>query len=198
MDNVSAVSAGLHHTIAVCNDGSLWSWGIGGSVGDGTINTHLAPVRIMYYGMQPCVIDIPSPPPPQIAPVDQSPTGTWSFESGFSSHRTASGAYLMPSVGFTWGDQFIFYPNGTGMFNRHGFIDVLAFDWHTPRSNLLHIVGGERFVFLTPSWEQVLGGEHEYRFSIEGNQLFIYFYIDVEFMGATYSVEYRAVFRNVN
>ena len=49
MDNVTAVSAGSGHTLAVTSDGVLWAWGDNsyGQLGDGTKEDHLSPVRIM-------------------------------------------------------------------------------------------------------------------------------------------------------
>ena len=49
MDNVSAVSAGAWHSIAVKNDGTLWVWGLNkeGQLGDGTLTTRLTPIKLM-------------------------------------------------------------------------------------------------------------------------------------------------------
>jgi alpha-tubulin suppressor-like RCC1 family protein len=49
MDNISAVSAGALHTMAVKKDGTLWGWGNNqhGQIGDGTTENRLSPVKIM-------------------------------------------------------------------------------------------------------------------------------------------------------
>lgn len=46
--NVVSISAGLHHSVALKSDGSVWSWGLNseGELGDGTTNTvPVVPVR---------------------------------------------------------------------------------------------------------------------------------------------------------
>ena len=46
--NVISISAGLHHSVALKSDGSVWGWGLNseGELGDGTTNTvRLIPVR---------------------------------------------------------------------------------------------------------------------------------------------------------
>ena len=40
------VSAGGGHTMAICKDGTLWAWGAGGAVGDGTTTQRYSPVQI--------------------------------------------------------------------------------------------------------------------------------------------------------
>jgi alpha-tubulin suppressor-like RCC1 family protein len=49
MDNVSSVSTGTLHTMAITNDGALWGWGTNwfGTLGDGTEEHRFAPVKIM-------------------------------------------------------------------------------------------------------------------------------------------------------
>lgn len=49
MENVTAVSAGPLHTLAVTNDNILWAWGENnsGRLGDGTVTRRYSPVRIM-------------------------------------------------------------------------------------------------------------------------------------------------------
>ena len=49
MENVTAISLGLGHTMAIGIDGSLWAWGSNyhGQLGDGTTIDRHKPVRIM-------------------------------------------------------------------------------------------------------------------------------------------------------
>ena len=49
MENVTAVSLGVGHTMAIRIDGSLWAWGLNyfGQLGDGTTTNRHNPVRIM-------------------------------------------------------------------------------------------------------------------------------------------------------
>ena len=49
MDGVTQVAAGLHHTLVIKNDGSLWAWGSNsnGQLGDGTTEKKTTPVKIM-------------------------------------------------------------------------------------------------------------------------------------------------------
>ena len=49
MADVTQVSAGWYHTLAVKNDGSLWAWGAngGGQLGDGTTEDKSTPTKIM-------------------------------------------------------------------------------------------------------------------------------------------------------
>jgi len=48
MDGVASVSVGGGpHTMAIKTDGSLWAWGMGGYLGDGTMEMRLSPVKIM-------------------------------------------------------------------------------------------------------------------------------------------------------
>jgi uncharacterized repeat protein (TIGR01451 family) len=47
--NVVSIAGGLHHSVALKSDGSIWSWGLNleGEVGDGTTNTvPVTPVRV--------------------------------------------------------------------------------------------------------------------------------------------------------
>lgn len=48
MDNVSDISAGLYHAMAVRKDGSLWAWGRNeyGQLGIGTTTDSHRPVRV--------------------------------------------------------------------------------------------------------------------------------------------------------
>lgn len=48
MTDVTDISSGLYHGMAVRNDGSLWAWGSNevGQLGDGTTNDHFTPVKI--------------------------------------------------------------------------------------------------------------------------------------------------------
>ena len=43
---MTAVAAGSRHTIALKQDGSVWAWGFGGHVGDGTFNNRSRPVQV--------------------------------------------------------------------------------------------------------------------------------------------------------
>jgi hypothetical protein len=49
MNGVMAVSAGLNHSLAIKNDGSLWAWGNNceGQLGDGTTTDRSTPTKIM-------------------------------------------------------------------------------------------------------------------------------------------------------
>jgi len=49
MSDVTAVSAGVNHTMAIKTDGSLWGWGANwrGQLGDGTTICHTNPVHLM-------------------------------------------------------------------------------------------------------------------------------------------------------
>jgi uncharacterized repeat protein (TIGR01451 family) len=46
--NVTAIAAGLNHSVALKNDGSVWSWGSNseGECGDGTTTMHLTPSKV--------------------------------------------------------------------------------------------------------------------------------------------------------
>jgi uncharacterized repeat protein (TIGR01451 family) len=46
--NVTAIAAGLHHSVALNNDGSVWTWGSNseGELGDGTTTMHLTPAKV--------------------------------------------------------------------------------------------------------------------------------------------------------
>jgi len=49
MDDVSFISAGVHHSMAVGTDGVLWAWGsnVFGTLGDGSDTGHYMPIKIM-------------------------------------------------------------------------------------------------------------------------------------------------------
>jgi alpha-tubulin suppressor-like RCC1 family protein len=48
LNNVQAIAAGGHFSVALRNDGTAWAWGSGvdGQIGDGTINGRLTPVQV--------------------------------------------------------------------------------------------------------------------------------------------------------
>src|SRR4051812_30420258 len=48
LSNIIAVSAGGYHSLALRNDGTVWSWGsnFGGEIGDGTISVRATPVQV--------------------------------------------------------------------------------------------------------------------------------------------------------
>ena len=49
-DTNAKISAGTRHTMAIRSDGSLWAWGYNnlyGALGDGTLTSHDAPIKIM-------------------------------------------------------------------------------------------------------------------------------------------------------
>lgn len=48
IQQVQAVSAGLHHTLALKTDGTVWAWGLNadGQLGDGTWYTSIDPVKV--------------------------------------------------------------------------------------------------------------------------------------------------------
>jgi alpha-tubulin suppressor-like RCC1 family protein len=49
LEGVVAVAAGMHHSLALKSDGTVWSWGYNelGQLGDGTIKNHVAPVQVV-------------------------------------------------------------------------------------------------------------------------------------------------------
>ncbi|MCD6309846.1 MAG: RCC1 repeat- and reductase domain-containing protein [Candidatus Eremiobacteraeota bacterium] len=48
LDNVIAISGGIGHSLALCNDGTVWAWGANnfGEIGDGTLVDKNIPTRI--------------------------------------------------------------------------------------------------------------------------------------------------------
>ena len=69
--NVSAIDAGGGHSVALKNDGSIWTWGNNffGQLGDGTTSTHLAPAHVL--NVQSVSSPVMSPPGGQFfAPID--------------------------------------------------------------------------------------------------------------------------------
>ncbi|HCX71935.1 MAG TPA: RCC1 repeat-containing protein, partial [Firmicutes bacterium] len=48
LSNVTAITAGLSHTVALKDDGTVWAWGYNayGQLGDGTTSDRSAPVQV--------------------------------------------------------------------------------------------------------------------------------------------------------
>ncbi|WP_248924746.1 RCC1 domain-containing protein [Paenibacillus hamazuiensis] len=51
LGNIESIAAGLSHTVARGNDGTIWAWGGGsyyyGELGDGTTNSSITPVKVL-------------------------------------------------------------------------------------------------------------------------------------------------------
>jgi len=52
IDNITAISAGNAHTVALRNDGTVWAWGsnVNGRLGDGTTTRRTTPVQVRGEG----------------------------------------------------------------------------------------------------------------------------------------------------
>jgi len=79
MDGVESVSSGRGYTLALKTDGSVWAWGSGGLLGNGTTDSSSIPVKIMDGAMMPSpgtTAATPSPAQPSSSPDTTPPVAS--------------------------------------------------------------------------------------------------------------------------
>ncbi len=143
LENVTSVSAGGDHSLAIKKDGSLWSWGYNhlGQVGDGTHENCLTPVKVMDgVRIRPDTANTPSVPTNKGNFSDVSPDAyyanavKWAVEKKITTGKTATTfapndtCTVSQILTFLWRDNGRPGENGTERESVAAWADNLGLD----------------------------------------------------------------------